>query len=753
MYTSDNSYIKTRPNCIVGIGASAGGLEALQQFLTFLPSNTGMAFVIIQHLAPNHKSMLADILGKYSAMPVIEIENEMQVERNHVYMIPPKYNVEIKGDVLYLKEYDINLINHLIAIFFRSLAASYENRSVAVILSGTGSDGSNGIRSVKEQNGVIIVQTPESAKFDGMPRNAIATGFVNMIQKPDSIAKEMFHIAASMVDTSANFLLSDQDLMSQVFSILKNVTNINYAYYKQTTILRRIERRLVVTHSRNLQEYVIDYDDVFRALCANEKIFTHNMSGRAPAHEHFGYSMPNVENSLEPVQIQRLDDDSEIQYKNTELDTSVLEALMPACVLVNEKNEMVRSYGDCARFLSIPSGAATLDIFMLIRSDLKIAVSTILRDSRDKDGKVSYDGVPVQLEEQPEYISVIAQPIHDRHGMKTNYTGIAFLRGKRDIEGDMPDYQVDTASSRRISDLEHELKVTKDDLRQTVTELESVNAELQAANEELLTANEELQSSNEELQSVNEELQSVNEELYTVNSQYQSRVNELAGLNDDMANFLSTTLIGILMVDKDLNIHKFTEYIASEFNVADQDIGRPFRYITYNFATVDLMKQCRQVLKTMQPIEQNCASVSGKTYLIRIAPYRAQERFYSKLEGEAAGSGNLQGLVLTFVDTTKQVDDQDQIEEMAKALRMAVKSGQEKETFLSNMSHDMRTPMTAIAGLTALSLQEPDLPEAIRDNLEKIQTSSNYLLRLIEEILESSRINAGKVVTVSTAVK
>ncbi len=746
MYTSDNSYIKTRPNCIVGIGASAGGLEALQQFLTFLPSNTGMAFVIIQHLAPNHKSMLADILGKYSAMPVIEIENEMQVERNHVYMIPPKYNVEIKGDVLYLKEYDINLINHLIAIFFRSLAASYENRSVAVILSGTGSDGSNGIRSVKEQNGVIIVQTPESAKFDGMPRNAIATGFVNMIQKPDSIAKEMFHIAASMVDTSANFLLSDQDLMSQVFSILKNVTNINYAYYKQTTILRRIERRLVVTHSRNLQEYVIDYDDVFRALCANEKIFTHNMSGRAPAHEHFGYSMPNVENSLEPVQIQRLDDDSEIQYKNTELDTSVLEALMPACVLVNEKNEMVRSYGDCARFLSIPSGAATLDIFMLIRSDLKIAVSTILRDSRDKDGKVSYDGVPVQLEEQPEYISVIAQPIHDRHGMKTNYTGIAFLRGKRDIEGDMPDYQVDTASSRRISDLEHELKVTKDDLRQTVTELESVNAELQAANEELLTANEELQSSNEELQSVNEE-------LYTVNSEYQSRVNELAGLNDDMANFLSTTLIGILMVDKDLNIHKFTEYIASEFNVADQDIGRPFRYITYNFATVDLMKQCRQVLKTMQPIEQNCASVSGKTYLIRIAPYRAQERFYSKLEGEAAGSGNLQGLVLTFVDTTKQVDDQDQIEEMAKALRMAVKSGQEKETFLSNMSHDMRTPMTAIAGLTALSLQEPDLPEAIRDNLEKIQTSSNYLLRLIEEILESSRINAGKVVTVSTAVK
>ena len=945
MNTTDKTSISLHPNCIVGIGASAGGLEALQQFLTFLPSNTGMAFVIIQHLAPDHKSMLADILGKYSSMPVTEIREGMVVERNHVYMIPPKYNVEIESDVLHLSEYDVEIINHPIDIFFRSLAASYENRSVAVILSGTGSDGTNGIRSIKEQNGVIIVQSPESAKFDGMPRNAIATGFVDMIQKPDSIAKEMSHIAVSMMDSNTHFLLSDQDLMSQVFSILKNVTNINYAYYKQTTILRRIERRLVVTHSRNLQEYVtyltnnpdevktlakevligvtsffrdseffdvlketvvkqllwdspsdkqirvwvagcstgeeaysiailfaesmeelgiqrdikifatdldsdsiatavrgmygdniiedvsvtrlskyftrkgnkyvihhdirkmiifaqhnifqdppfgrldliscrnvliyfqtvlqrnlfsifhmalnnhghlflgksesvIDYDDVFRALCANEKIFTHNLSGKVPEHEHFGYSMPTVENSLDPLplQFQHLENDSEIQYKNTELDTSVLETLMPACVLINDKNEMVRSYGDCSCFLSIPPGAATFDIFMLIRSDLKIAVSTILRDSREKDCRINYDAVPVQLKDTPEYISIVAQPIRDRHGLKTNYTGIAFLRGARELDGDMLEYQIDTAASRRISDLEHELKVTKDDLHQTVTELESVNAELQAANEELLTANEELQSSNEELQSVNEE-------LYTVNSEYQSKVNELAGVNDDMANFLSTTLIGILMVDKDLNIHKFTEYIASEFNVADQDIGRPFRYITYNFVTVDLMKQCHQVLETMETIEEHCASVSGKTYLIRIAPYVALERTAPYSENAPySNRKKLQGLVLTFVDTTKQVEDQDQIEEMAKALRMAVKSSQEKETFLSHMSHDMRTPMTAISGLTALTLEDPALPESLRDNLEKIQMSSKYLLGLIEEILETSRINAGKIVTVSSAV-
>ena len=944
MNATSGRTVSRQPVCVVGIGASAGGLEALQQFLTFLPSNTGMAFVVIQHLSPDHKSLLADILGKYSAMPVAEIKDGMHVERNHIYMIPPRYNVEIVSDVLRLQEYDAGKINHPIDYFFRSLAESYENRSVAVILSGTGSDGTNGIRSIKEHNGLIIVQSPETAKFDGMPRNAISTGFADMIQKPDSIAREMAHIARSMIDASARFLMSDQDLMSQVFSILKNVTNINYTFYKQTTILRRVERRLVVTHNRNLREYVsyltnnpeeakvlakevligvtsffrdseyfdvlketvvkqllkdaprdkqirvwvagcstgeeaysiailfgeameelnirrdvkifatdldtdsistavrgvygdniiedvsvsrlsrfftrkgnkyiirhdirkmiifaqhnvfqdppfgkldliscrnvliyfqtvlqrnlfaifhsalndlgylflgrsesvIDFDDVFRPHSSNEKIFIHNKSGKVPEHEKVSYSIQNMDTYLDPLPLPRFETDTEIQYKDSELDTSVLETLLPASVLVNDKNEMTRTYGDCSGFLSIPVGEATFDIFMLLRNDLKIAVSTALRDSRQIGGKVTYDEVPVQLDETPEYISIVVQPVADRHGQQTGHMAISFLRGKRTISGDIRQYQIDNAAARRISNLEHELRITKESLRQTVTELESVNAELQAANEELLTANEELQSSNEELQSVNEE-------LYTVNAEYQSKVTELAGLNDDMTNFLSTTLVGILMVDKDLNIRKFTEYISSEFNVVDQDVGRSLRYISYNFATIDLIQQCRQVLSSMTAIEEHCASVTGKTYLIRIAPYRAVDnRFRDEEQAGMVELPSLQGLVLTFVDTTKQVEDQEQIEEMARALRQAVKSGQEKETFLSHMSHDMRTPMTAIFGLTQLSLQEAELPENVRDNLEKIQTSSNYLLDLVEEILETSRINAGKVVTVSTAEK
>ncbi len=945
---ADQTYpVSKQPVAVVGIGASAGGLEALQQFLTFLPSNTGMAYVIIQHLAPNHKSLLADILGKYSAMPVTEIRDGMQVERNHIYMIPPKYNVEIHSEVLRLIEHDPEKINHPIDVFFRSLAQEYQNRSVTVILSGTGSDGTNGIRSIKEQNGMIIVQTPESAKFDGMPRNAISTGFADLVQTPDSIAKEMSHIGRSMIDVNSKFQLSDEDLLSQVFSILRNVTNINYAYYKQTTILRRIERRLVVTHNRNLQEYVtylsnnpdeakllakevligvtsffrdseyfdvlkesvvkqlikdgsadkqlrvwvagcstgeeaysvailfteameelgirrevkifatdldgdsittavrgvygdniiedvsvtrlskyftrkgnkyvirhnirkmiifaqhnvfqdppfgkldliccrnvliyfqavlqrnlfaifhmalsdrgylflghsesvIDYDDVFRVFSANEKIFIHNQSGKAPAHEHFSYSLQNVESAFEPLYNGDFAEESDIKYKPTELDTSVLEAMMPACVLVNEKNEMIRSYGDCSKFLSVPVGEATHDIFMLIRNDLKIALSTVMRDCRKQMQRVGYENVPVEIDDTPETISIIAQPIRDNKGQRTGFLAVAFLRGqgRARLPEDLKEYHVDSAASQRISDLEHELKVTKDNLRQTVTELESVNAELQAANEELLTANEELQSSNEELQSVNEE-------LYTVNSEYQSKVTELASVNDDMANFLSTTLVGVIMADKDLNIRKYTEYISTEFNVVEQDIGRSLRYIAYNFTTIDLMERCREVIDTAEPVEEHCASVAGKTYLIRIVPYHAVDDDAAEAHKKSGGTDarKLRGLVITFVDTTKQVDDQEQIQEMAAALREAVRSGQERETFLSQMSHDMRTPMTAIYGLTQLTLQKHDLSKEVRDNLDKILTSSEYMVGLIEEILETSRINAGKVVTVQSAVR
>ncbi len=944
-YDHVNIPLEVQANCVVGIGASAGGLEALQQFLTFLPKDTGMAFVIIQHLSPDHKSLLSEILSKYTAMPVQEAEDGMQVRRNHVYLIPPKYNLEITSDVLHLRNYNHALINHPIDIFFRSLADAYENRAIAVILSGTGSDGTNGIRRIKEQNGVIIVQNPDTAKFDGMPKNAIATGFVDLILSPDAIAKEMTHIAQSIHASNGKMMLTDNDLIAQVFTILKNVTNTNYTYYKQTTILRRIERRIVVTHSSNLQSYVDylkgnqeeartlakevligvtsffrdadyfevlktrviseivkkgkaseqirvwcagcstgeeayslailfaevmeelnirrdikifatdldadsvqfagkgvygeniiedvsvsrlsryftrrgtkyvvnheirtmivfaqhnvfqdppfgrldliscrnlliyfqtvlqknlfsifhialkdggylflgksesvgDYSDVFRTYCGNEKIFVHYSAGRKPQHSAIPYSLQNVETHLDlPRQI--AGKTSQVgEYKAGELDIKVLEEVMPACVVVDENNELRHSFGDCTGIMKIPAGSATLDIFLLLREDLKIAFSTALKESRNQDKRVAFDRIPVRIGEKPEFITLVALPVRDKVGGKTGMTAVAFIRQNQTVQGDVTHYDIDSAAAKRIADLEGELRVTQASLHQTVMELESVNAELQAANEELLTSNEELQSSNEELQSVNEE-------LYTVNSEYQAKVSETAAVNSDMANFLSTTLIGIMMVDRDLNIRKYTEYIASEFNVADQDVGRSLQYIAYNFAQINLMELSRKVLKTMEPVECTTVAVSGKTYLIRIAPYRIDEPVNGIEDDEVqrAARGKLRGLVITFVDMTQQINDEQQLEEISEALRIAAKTSQEKESFLSHMSHDMRTPLTAITGLLELSLADSTASPSIRTNLEKMQVSSKYLLALIDEVLETSKLDAGKVVSSSAPAR
>ena len=176
------------------------------------------------------------------------------------------------------------------------------------------------------------------------------------------------------------------------------------------------------------------------------------------------------------------DDEEAEKYRSHDLDTSVFEELMSATVLINEKNELVRSYGDCSRLLSIPVGQVTLDIFQLIRNDIKIALSTVLKESRDGEVRASYSDVPVQLNgEEAEFISIVAQPVLERHGGRTDFTAVSFIRSKENVPGDMQEYRIDLAASKRISDLEQELKITKDDLRQTVTELESTNAELQAA--------------------------------------------------------------------------------------------------------------------------------------------------------------------------------------------------------------------------------------------------------------------------------
>lgn len=177
---------------VVGIGASAGGLDAFRKFFTAVPDDTGMAFVLIQHLDPTHESLTAELLGNYTRMSVVQVGEEMRVEPNHVYVIPPNKFLTISGKTLHLSQpVQRRGVRMPIDFFFRSLANDQQQRSIGIILSGTGSDGTLGAGEIKAAGGTVIVQSPDTAQYDGMPRSAMVAGVVDCVLPVDEIPNRL----------------------------------------------------------------------------------------------------------------------------------------------------------------------------------------------------------------------------------------------------------------------------------------------------------------------------------------------------------------------------------------------------------------------------------------------------------------------------------------------------------------------------------------------------------------------------------
>lgn len=815
---------------VIGIGASAGGLEALQQFFSCMPGNSGLSFVVVQHLSPDYKSLMADILGKHTGMKVIQAENEMEIKPNTVYLIPPKNNMTLKGGKLILTEYIHGILNHPIDIFFTSLAEERKERSVAVVLSGTGTDGTKGIKVIKEHGGMVIVQNPSSAKFDGMPKSAISTGIVDWILSPKEIADEILNFSnyPTIVKSheSENFF-SDEETFSHIYGVLKKVSGIDFTNYKRTTVLRRIERRMVVNHSASFQDYArwldnnvdevkilvkeiligvtnffrdasafeklkysviyrlvehakeneairvwsagcstdeeaysiailfqevmeelhverdikifaTDVDvsaiekagkgvftesilddvssdrlakyftkkndlyyisksirrmiifaphnmlsdppfgkleliscrnvmiyfqsilqrglfaifhsalksggylflgksetanecaNVFRPFCGAEKIYIHKGGAKIDNWTPSSYSIPSIQPTL--MKTNRVNEQEHIKYSLENIYIQYLERFLPASVVVDDRNNVIHFFGNYSDFLKIAPGKATFNLFSMLNKDIGLAASTALNRCRTEHTAVTYTGVAVKDGDTTKNIDLIAEPINLNRGEESDLVVMMFI-DKRTIETDgiTEKYDIDATAARRIADLEHELHESQNDLKSTIGELETVNEELQAANEELLTANEELQSSNEELQSVNEE-------LYTVNAEYQQKLDELTVMTNDLSNFLSSTMIGILFVDGKLNIRKFTEYIGREFQLMEPDIGRSIQIFAHSFPEEDIVEDAKNVLKTLVPIDREVIAMNGRYYTLRIAPYRTTEN-------------RIKGLVITIIDS------------------------------------------------------------------------------------------------------
>ena len=265
---------------IVGIGASAGGLAAFEAFFSGMPKDTapGMAFVLVQHLAPDHKSMLAELIRRYTPMPVFEVEDTMVVQANCVYIIAPNHDMALINGSLQLLEPSAPRGQRLpIDFFFKSLADDRHDRAIGIVLSGTGSDGSVGVRAIKDAGGMVMVQTPESTEFDGMPRSAIATGMVDyQLDATQMAAQLMTYVKYAFGKFSMRAdkpVLINDSALKKIFVLLRTHTSHDFSQYKPSTIHRRIERRmsvhqisLIEDYVRYLQQYPDEVEALFRDL-------------------------------------------------------------------------------------------------------------------------------------------------------------------------------------------------------------------------------------------------------------------------------------------------------------------------------------------------------------------------------------------------------------------------------------------------------------------------------------------------------
>ena len=844
--------LKNQECYIVGIGTSAGGLEALEKFFSGVPSDSNMAFVVIQHLSPDYKSHMVELLSKYTLLPVFEARDGMRVEPNTIYLIPRRKNMTIFKGVLYLVDYDRSQgLNLPINIFFESLAEDQGEKAIGIVLSGTGSDGTLGIRAIKEKGGIVLAHD-ESARFDGMPRSAISTRLVDIVATPEEMHSNLINYLKHpcLVTDPINQPHSAEDTVTlgKLFAILRTHTEIDFTDYKPNTILRRIARRMSINQIDTLSDYVDflqhspeesqtlfkefligvtrffrdpeafnilqqqvipqlvegkkrhDQIRVWVSGCStgeeayslailfqeymeqsgnyvNVKIFATDIDRTAldyasqglypesvaadisPERLHnffikkgdtfqilrhvrgtvvFAYqnlikdppfskidliSCRNVLIYLQPVLQKKVFDvfqfalkskgflflgssetagssvdafsmissrwrifqydgglpPSLIQHQLHQRNPAALplkvkdyrppktledwrgsdtvlrglvEQLMPPCVVVDENNAIIHAFGEVQPYLQAPTGyRVSLNILNMVNDDLALPLSTALHRSSQEQQEVSYRNIKMATSDDTvKYINMTTRPFWEKN-QRQQLILISFeLSESLSPEKDQgEEFSVSKTVNQRIDNLEQELQYTKENLQATIEELETANEELQATNEELLAANEELQSTNEELQSVNEELS-------TVNSEYQLKIRELTNLNNDIHNLFSSTSVGTVFLDATLSIRKFTTAAQNDFNLLEQDAGRPLSHISHNLIDLEIVELAGTVIKTLSPIEQEVQSRNGQWYILKITPYITH-------------ANTVDGVVITLVDITERKQIEDSLKEREAQLR------------------------------------------------------------------------------------
>ena len=817
---------------IVGIGASAGGLEALRAVLPNLPTRSIMAYVIVQHMDPKHRSMLTSLLTRDTELPVTQISDGQSVEPNHVYITPSGKDVTLKNGQLILSE-PARAIGPKPSIdqFFTSLAHDKHEKAVGIILSGTGSDGAHGMRAIKAEGGITIVQREATAKYNGMPRAAIETGVIDLILPPEDIGKELLEIfsyPAGKPRVQAD--AAPVDTLENIFQLLLEKTDCDFSGYKLSTIHRRIDRRIAVHKLNDLNEYLnllkhsatetqllfkdilisvtsffrdpeayrnlrdelgkmienkqpgdeiriwipgcatgeeaysialllaeqlgerlnnynvqifgtdIDLDAISSARrgiypaavlgeidkkyldeyftqednsyqvvkkiremiifarqnltkdppfsrldlvsCRNVLIyFTSSLQekiiplfhyvlnvngylllGKSESIGHFDNlfiatqkkskifrrretpSKPvlNFGNSLWPTFSKK------VAYKKTGEKDVRLRDLMNQTIadvfghpglLIDDRLEVVHIQGDVSRYLTLPSGDTTLNILTMARSEFRLDLRALIHKAIREQLPVRSKRIRLKDNSESKLVTLNIRPL-DKSSAYAQFILVLF-----EEEEVVPEEGVNSNTSfydknidPRIAEMEHELTATREHLHTTVQELETANEELQSLNEELQSANEELQSSNEELETANEELQSTNEELTTVNEELQVKSAECAQANTDLENILHRVGIAMIIVDKTLQITRFTQEAMCLFELTRQDIGRVLTTIACKASLPDLRNQLMNIIGNEKLVQKH-VEADKRTFLMKLLPYYSEHKKSS-------------GVLLIFIDET-----------------------------------------------------------------------------------------------------
>jgi len=243
---------------IVGVGASAGGIESFKRFLGNIPENSNMAFILVQHLSPSHESILPKILTQSTKIPLQEITNDCDLEPNHIYVIPENKMLQVIDYKLKLSPRKKNDIHMPIDVFFSSMERVHGKLAAGVILSGSVRDGTLGLRDIKEHEGFTFAETPESASWDGMPKSAIEAGVVDFIFLPEHIPQKLIEVYGSYKRTSeteGDNTEVNEDALKTILAVIRQKSGVDFSYYKKPTILRRIDRRMAINQMAKYKDY------------------------------------------------------------------------------------------------------------------------------------------------------------------------------------------------------------------------------------------------------------------------------------------------------------------------------------------------------------------------------------------------------------------------------------------------------------------------------------------------------------------